>query len=285
MENQKETMSAGVSAPLLDEVTTAELKAPILEAEERERESVERREQKSTDAKQLKDTLRLAELRSIPRLDRTAEQQREFSRLDQRQRRTKEKTGLTKSSLSKVETAEEFWRLNRASVDGKKIHKWLEIQESVLDQLHWLNSGGSVSPQDPDFVSLEEGVADLEDFVGEHGLVHNDVYQSPFLRDFHPYWGIWALEVIHDPIWRTLQPYWRDTERFHALCAESEATMVYAKFGIRIALPAYHLRMFRSRIKEHKHARMLGTWKTHVEHEGPQCWLCNFERLHGEARQ
>ncbi len=266
---------------MLDEEAVERLRAPIVEKEIAAQEAVDRREQKSTDAKQLKDVLRLAVLRAIPKLDRTAEQQREFSRLDQRQRRVKEGTGLTKDVLSKIETAEEFHRLQRATVSGKKIHDWKEQEEHVLDQLHWMNKGWTCSPHDPDFVSLEEGLPDLEDFIGEHGLIHDDVYQSPFLQDFRPYWGIWAPKVIYDPIWGTVSPYWRDTERFHALCAESEATMIYAKFGIRVALPACQLRLWKQRIDAHKYLRLQG----HREHADPACWLCNFERVHGEPRQ
>lgn len=273
-------------APLLDEAATARLREPILQGEEREREVAARREQKSADAKQLKDTLRLAELRVIPKLRRTVDEQREFSRLEQRQRRVREKTGLRKGSLSpslsKIETQEEFWRLNRATVDGKKLHDWKAQAELVLDQIAWMVSGWRYTPPDPDFVSLEEGVADLESFVKAHGLIHDDVYQSPFLQGYRPYWGVWASKVIHDPIWVTVSAYWRDTERFHALCGESEATMIYAKFGIRTAMSAYHLRMFKSRIAAHKN--LLGR-KAHLEYDFEHCWLCQFERLHGEVRR
>jgi hypothetical protein len=270
-----------VCAPLLPEATISRLKkmAPPPGPTEAQLASYATKRQKADDAKKLRDSVRREELRQIPKGDRTPEEQREFRRLEQRRYRAKEPKGDT---LSMVATAEEFWSANRLLANGQKIRGWKEQEESVLDKLFWMNNGWACSPTDPDFVSLEEGLADLDAFIGEHGLIHDDssVYQHYVLQDFRPSWGVWATKTIFDPIWETIEGFWRD-ERLGALCEENEPTAIYAKYGIRTALSAYAVRMFKFRIADHERSRLLGTWETHTAHEGKKCWLCNFERLHG----
>jgi hypothetical protein len=224
MNNSEETKEA--STPLLDEATTARLKAPILQSEERAREAVERREQKSTDAKQLKDALRLEELRAIPKLRRTVEEQREFSRLDQRQRRVKERSGLTKGVLSQIETAEDFYALNRATVSTRKISEWKLLHEQVSDQLSYMEHGNKINgveiPEtDPDWISPEDGEECLDDFVKVHGVVRlGYIYKSDSLRG-----GDWSTQ------------YWKNSEILLALTQENEPTKIYTLCGLLTGVP------------------------------------------------
>lgn len=237
---------------------------------------------KFDDARALRDSLRFNELRQKRGTDRSAEENREYARLYARNRRKAEREGvkpvqISKKALSKISSVEEFWNLNRSMADGKRIHAYLQIQERYLDELHWLNRGWELPPDDEDFVGLDEGVQCMNEFITERGMIHDDVYDSPFLQDWLPAWGVWQDKMDYiDPIWKRVQPFWLDQERFHALCSESEATKIYARYGIRTALPQYHVRLWRGRISAHKHCRTQG-----LEHNDPKCWLCNHERLHG----
>lgn len=183
----------------------------------------------------------------------------------------------------KVATQEEFWSLNRAAISTRTISEWKERETSVLAHISWMNNGWDVPPHDPDYFPFEDGVADIEAHIAAYGTIHDDAYAHPLLQDFRPFWGVWSHEANYiDSIWGLVQPYWRDTERFQALCAESEATKVFAKFGIRTALPAYDVRLWRQQIDEHR--KLAASGKTHDVSEkdlGVPCWLCNFERLHG----
>jgi hypothetical protein len=97
-------------------------------------------------------------------------------------------------------------------------------------------------------------------------------------------WGVFALKTFHDPIWGTVEGFWKDPEVFRALCQESEATAIFAKYGIQIGMPGYHLRQFKARIKshidnngEHREIIPFGSGKRLFVN---RCWLCEFERLH-----
>jgi hypothetical protein len=278
-EEVKPPSSGTEEVSLLSHDAIARLKAPILEAEERKCEAVERRERKYTNAKQLKDAVRREELRQIPKADRTPEEQREFSRLEARRHRANAK-GNDADSLSNVETAEEFWSANRLLANGQKIHAWREQEQRVLDQIYWLNVGWRTSPQDPNFVGLNEGLADLDDFIDEFGLVHDDEYKNPILQNVRPLWSVWADKPDDVPFVGTIMGFWRNPEIFNALLKESEPTAIYARYGIRTALPAYHVRLFKQRITEHLRSDLIDGRKAHAKYEGEKCWFCNFERLH-----
>ncbi len=239
--------------------------------------------EKFESARALRDSLRFNELRQKRGIDRTAEEAREYARLYSRSRRKAIREGegskalkVNKQVLANIKDVESLWAHNRSMTDGKVIHRYLQMQEGYLDEIYWSNCGWQVPPDDEDFVSLEDGIACMDAFIAERGMIHDDNFNSPFLQDFRPHWGVWLSKADYvDAIWGRVLPYWRD-ERFHELCKESEATMIYAKFGIRTALPQYHVRLWRGRISAHKHCRTQG-----LEHNDPKCWLCNHERLHG----
>ena len=280
MENKKEVKppSSGIEkvcAPLLP----AEAVERIQAKETAQLQAKAERQQKRSEAERLADAVRREELRQIPTANRTSEEQREFRRLEQRRYRAKETKG---NVLADVQTAEDFWKANRLLANPQKLHEWKEREERVLDQIFWMNNGWACSPQAADFVSLHEGLADIEAFIAEYGLIHDDsnVYQHCVPQNFRPSWGVWATKTLFDPIWGTVEGFWRD-ERFNALCSESPASEIYARYGIRIALGAFEVLLFKFCIADHKRSQLLRTWGQHVEHEGEKCWLCNFERLHG----
>lgn len=244
------------------------------------RAAAERREAKKEDREMLKSWLRYKELEALPVKGRTRAEHNEYQRLRRQQKKLSDKGEPTIRERvgDRVRTAEQFWELNRASVTAK-LPAWREQENRVLDQIFWMSKGWACSLQATDFVSLEEGLADMEAFVAEHGLIHDDssVYQHYELRDFQPSWGVWTLQDTFDPIWRFVPAFFKDSERLSALCSESSATEKYAKYGIRTALNAYAVRMFKLCITNHQHSQLLGC----DQHKDNECWLCNFERLHG----
>jgi hypothetical protein len=121
--------------------------------------------------------------------------------------------------LADVPTAQQFWDANRLLVTSQKIRAWKEQEERVLDILYWMYTGGSCSPQDADFVSLEEGLAALEHFVAEHGLVYNDPhsYKHSLLQESRPPWGLWADKDYHEPISGWVKGFGKYPELFRAV--------------------------------------------------------------------
>jgi hypothetical protein len=270
-------------SPLLDEATVARIRAKELEANARAEAATEVRTEKYRNAKSLKWELRLEELRAVPKSKRTLDEQREFARLAARQLRAKEK-GSDVSTLFKIETAEEFWSANRLTADARKIKAWKEQEQIVLDQICWMNEGWECPTPDSCFVSLSDGVDLLDDYIAKHGVIHDDPisYKHQTLKEFLPNWGVWALKDTHDPIWGTVEGFWKNREVFQALCQESEATNVYARYGIRTALPAFHVRMFKARIADHE--RFTGAGREgHLKYDADKCYRCLFEKLHVTA--
>ncbi|MGO9841758.1 MAG: hypothetical protein ACLPZF_11275 [Candidatus Acidiferrales bacterium] len=231
---------------MLDEGTVERLRAPIVEKEIAAQEAQDRRTQKSEDAKSLKDAIRLEQLRAIPRQQRSAPEQREFMSLYQKQRRREEKqlhqTGVAESALQKCATAEEFQRLNRATVEGKKLHAWMELSARVEDQLRWMRTWHEQDPNEPDYVEFTEGLADLEQFIRDAGGFIKDAYtyRSEYLNDFKPGWALWLPENRVDPVWGRVTAYFKDPNRLLALTQENEPTRVRALYGIRIGIPEFH---------------------------------------------
>ncbi len=240
---------------------------------------------KFDDARALRDSLRFNELRQIPSRERSHEQDKEYMRLYQKNRRKALQEGvkpvqISKQVLARLNNVEDFWAHNKSMTDGKVIHRYLEMQERYLDEMYWLNHGFETPPDDKDFVSLEDGIACMGEFIAERGMIHDDSFTSPFLQSWKPFWGIWQDKKDYtDAIWGRVSPFWLDQERFNELCKESEATKIYARYGIRTALPQYHVRLWKGRIGAHANR--------HVSQKSPdeKCWLCNFERLHGETQQ
>jgi hypothetical protein len=220
--------------------------------------AAEARLHRKEDREVVNEWLRLAELQAIPIKERSQDEKNEFQRL---YRRSKKRDEQGEPEIDeRVPTAEAFWKLNRLSV-GHKLAAWREIEEQVLDKIHWMNKGWATPAEDPNFVGLDEGIADLRKFAEEHGFIHDDSFDSIFLKDYLPQCGVW-------------DQFWRDAVRFSELLAESEPTAIYAKYGIMTALPQYQVRVFLGRIKNHRNNAV--NREIHREHD-QGCWLCKFE--------
>lgn len=236
----------------------------------------EERRKKKSGAEKLADAVRREELRQISKANRTAEEQREFARLEARRYRANESKVNT---LADVPTAQQFWDANRLLVTGQKLKAWKEEEERLLDILCWMNSGWAESPHSPCFVGIDESLAGIDAHVTQYGLIHDDplTFKHIVLQDFRPPWGVWCPRDRNDDIWGWVGAFFKDAERFKALCSESPATEIYARYGIMTAVPAYHLRRFRQRIAEHKNG-------DHRNEADEKCWLCQFARLNGTVQ-
>lgn len=125
-------------------------------------------------------------------------------------------------------TIEQFWERNRAQAPPELIKELLEQQERALDQIRWLRNlmeGTGVGPEDPDYVSVEDGVADLEDFIQEHGVV-----ELAFLN----------------------LGCWRDSALFTALVVTDDSNARYLQFGILTSLTAHRYKQFQQWLESRK---------------------------------
>jgi hypothetical protein len=209
------------------------------------------------------------------------EQRRTYNATKAKESRARKKL---REAAAHAATAEEFWQKMRQSAiptEQIRIKQWEALQERVFDQMYWLNAGWQTAPDDIDFVSYEDGLDLLDDFIAMHGLIHDETYKHPDLNDFAPQWAIWLGKAqVKDPIWGVVEGFWRDATRFDALCEENEPTRVYCLYGIRIALPQYHVRLWKQRIYNHQFCDP----KAHREYDSEECYLCRFQKKHGGVK-
>jgi hypothetical protein len=121
-----------------------------------------------------------------------------------------------------LETCREWWNKNREAIPRHELEAMKAQRELVLDQLHWMERP-LADVNDADYVSTEEGVADLINFVKQHGAVR--------LGHFH---REMSYEVI-PPDWYS-RPFWKNSDILQALLDEGEPTANYVKYGLLTAL-------------------------------------------------
>jgi hypothetical protein len=132
------------------------------------------------------------------------------------------------AAFVEVATVEEFWQRNRAAAPPELIKELLEQQERALEQISWIRNlmeGTGVGPEDPDFVSVEDGVADLEDFIQEHGVV-----ETSFVN----------------------LGCWKDPAVFTALVVTDDSNARYLQFGILTSLTAHRYKQFQQWLESRK---------------------------------
>jgi len=134
---------------------------------------------------------------------------REKDRLRKQADRKQERV---EKAVEGIETNEELWEMNLSLLPEAELSALLERESRVLDLLHWMDGAvaGTNLPENEDYVSVEEGAADLQALVKENGLATMEII---LLGDF------W-----HQPIYQ---------ERFQG----TDGTSVFAKFGILTAFP------------------------------------------------
>jgi hypothetical protein len=125
---------------------------------------------------------------------------------------------------AQIESCSEWWEKNRQAIPRHELEAMKAQHELVLDQLHWMEKP-LTDPNDPDYVSLEEGTTDLVEFVRENPCPHLG-YISRF--DLPADWG----------------KFWLDKELLARIRGESLATRVYADHGIYLGLPDWLVERF-----------------------------------------
>jgi hypothetical protein len=127
-----------------------------------------------------------------------------------------------------IETKEALWAHNRAQLPESELTALLEKQEKVRDLVYWVNdvlAGTNLPPEDPDYVSLEEGSQDLFEFAKTHGRV--------------------AMEIV------LLGQYWKEpiyTEKFQG----SDPTSIFARTGLVTAMPSHKLFQLEQFLARHR---------------------------------
>jgi hypothetical protein len=110
----------------------------------------------------------------------------------------------------------------------QEIDALVEKQERVFDQINWINAvlaGTNLPPDDQGYVSVEEGAADLFEFVKTNGLV--------------------TMELV------LLGDYWQQpiyTERFQA----SDPDSIFARLGFVTAMSSHKIYQFEQFIATQK---------------------------------
>lgn len=199
------------------------------------RATAEKRAQKKEDREALKDWLRLQELQAIPVKIRSKDEHNEFQRLYRKQKRREEngKPTIEDRVADRVTTKEQFWELNRLSESSQRISAWKERQEVVLDTLAWLDrlNAGTETPElcGENYVSLEEGLADVLADIEEHGVAHLGRVYTADWPDVIP--ADWPDGIF------TGRAFYKDAEVYRWLCEENEPTRVYVTTGLITALP------------------------------------------------
>jgi hypothetical protein len=177
--------------------------------------------------------------------------EREAATLRKRKSRANQKI---RETALQAATQEECWELMKTSVNPEIIAELEKQQEDTEDMLYWMRTGCDVPPDDECFIGLYDGLAMLEEFIEARGFICDSTkFNNIDLTDFQPGWGVWVN-------------YWKDW-RLEALCAENEATKIFALYGIRIGMPQYHYGCWRGEINP-QHAAF-GC-------KNPECWLCRF---------
>ena len=176
------------------------------------------------------------------------------------------------AQIAACRTLQEFWGVNRAK-DAELVATLEKQAELAADQRYWMESGWRFG-DDPDYVALREGTADLNRFIREQGgLIKEHKFMDEDLNEYRPGFAIWA-------------DFWRDAKMFDALVKENRPTEVYARYGLAISIFEHSHIVFSQNIRRHREAHpgpnvFTSGWKGHVEYEGDRCWLCRFTAFHG----
>lgn len=153
------------------------------------------------------------------------------------------------ASILKINDLTEFRQANRASLQTDELESMLAEQDAVLDKIHWakaqIEGTYDADPNDETvYVGLQEGTADFEKFVQDHGRVETSIALYP--------------------------KYWQNAELFRRLLNTSKATATYAKYGILTALPTDLIDRFRAFV------RRKPTQQAAPEYVKMQCSGCNL---------
>jgi hypothetical protein len=161
-----------------------------------------------------------------------------------------------------------FWNRNRDELDEKTRAKYVALHEQCLDQLAWMwdNLYGTydVKPEEENFyVSLEEGYAEMEDFIKERGREFGDgpycgeayglLYHYDISRCVISGKHYGATNYDRPNLGTPLQ-YKNDWEFRQTFVGDNLATRIWLSCGLLTALPAEFVNKFRDFYWEKKRA-------------------------------
>jgi hypothetical protein len=172
------------------------------------------------------------------------------------------------AQIAACRTVQEFWTVNRAK-DTDVVAALQPQVELAAHQFYWMNSGWRFA-DDPDYVDLREGTADLDRFIRQQdGLIKEVKFSDPELAAFVPQYAVW-------------RDFWRDAEMFEALVKENEPTAIFAKYGLAVSIFEYAHLVWSQNIRRHRETSSnIAARAKHVEFDGDRCWLCRYAKFHG----
>jgi hypothetical protein len=164
----------------------------------------------------------------------TAESETEKRRRWRDRKRKQRSEQKEQRVASSSETKDDWWASNRALLPQSELVAMLMQDGLCLDQIHWMEHGDKVPADDPDFVSMEEGVDCLVDFVKKNPCPHlGAIRQDPDIP------SDWSTGV-----WRKNAKYWHDPALLDRLYAEGPATERLVKYGLLSGVPDFRVERF-----------------------------------------
>jgi hypothetical protein len=156
----------------------------------------------------------------------TPAERREAARLrKQAQRiRDKEKAEI-KAAMSQADTIQQFWAESLKTADPAKLTEWKARQEQVEAQLGAMRDCMEGRAFDDQFI--EDVDRDTRDMLREYG----ECGATPVLL---------------------LEKFWQDPETLAQLTKDENATAIFAKFGILMALPDIRVHQWEQFITAHR---------------------------------
>jgi hypothetical protein len=181
---------------------------------------------------------------------KTTAEQRERERLRGIERR---KLARAEKEVEGIDSYEALWEHNRKLLSATELEALLRQQETVFDQVHWVNShlDGTydVSPDDAEcYVGLEEGAADVLAFVKDRGVTTMEVVL------LGAYW--------QQPIWEKLRN-------------GSDPTSIFARTGLVTAFPDRKLHEFQQFLSQR--ATQTTTPPATNGYTTMKCTTCNLQ--------
>jgi len=234
-----------------------------------------------------------AKVKELKQLASPAEQAEEAEKAERReymklaQRASRERKAIR--TISEFAQTEEQWHSEMRKTLPKEVRDQYEQQDAEVNSfMHWMAWGWEYAdPNAPDFdpdlfISFEDGVKDLDAFIEKRGTIHDghdyDSYELRRVRPVHAIWEDGSYSRLTKGLprqWR--KPYWRCPIRLEALTTEEgEPTRIHALYGYDVALSAYHVERWKTRVRVHPN---------HYDQvDFDRCWLCQYERFQQQKR-
>lgn len=118
--------------------------------------------------------------------------------------------------VESVTSLQDLWKLNRSTLSEQRLADFHEREERVLDLISWMDlvvSGNNVPPDDPCYVSLDEGRQDVEAHVAANGFT--------------------MIEIS------LLGEFWKSADLYARFLLRTDSTSTFARYGFVVGIPAH----------------------------------------------